>query len=166
MFVEGESYSKRLETIMHKTIKKVSYDYEHLKFNTAVASIMTLVNEITSAGKVNRAEFNTILILLNPAAPHITEELWSSLNPKTKLNKQKWPEFDESKAIDDEVEIAVQINGKVKGKVNIMREDSKETVKSKILQDEKIEGMINGKNIVKEIYVQGKIYNIVISALS
>jgi leucyl-tRNA synthetase len=162
LVVSGENYSSQLEVIMHKTIKKVSYDYEHLKFNTAIASIMTLVNKVLEIGRVNKAELNTVLILLNPAAPHITEELWCAINSGTRLNKQKWPEYDENKALDREVEIAVQINGKVKGKINIMRGDSKDTVKSEIFKDEKIEAMLNGKTIVKEIYVPEKIYNIVV----
>lgn len=162
LLVEGEEYSPQFEVVMHKTIKKVSYDYEHLKFNTAIASIMTLVNKILEAGKINRTEFNTLMILLNPAAPHITEELWYRVNSGTELNKRKWPQFDENKSVEDEVEIAIQINGKVKGKVRTMLDDSKEAVRSKISKDEKIAAMLTGVNVLKEIYVPGKIYNIVI----
>ncbi len=162
IIVDGDSYSKELETNMHKTIKKVSEDYETLKFNTAVAALMTLINDFNNIGKVNRAEMRTFLILLNPVAPHITEEIWQLLGYENMISDQQWPKWDENKTVDDEIEMAVQINGKVRGKIVIPVDADKEMAKEKALNDENIVKFIEGKTIVKEIYVPGKIYNIVV----
>lgn len=162
ILVDGDEYSKELETSMHKTIKKVSEDYETLKFNTAVAALMSLLNEFNDVGKINKAEFKTFLILLNPVAPHITEEIWSLSGFEGMLNEQSWPTWDEEKTVDQEIEIAVQINGKVKGKIVIPTDATKEVVKEKLREDEKLLSLIEGKNIVKEIYVPGRILNIVV----
>lgn len=162
ILVDGDEYSKELETSMHKTIKKVSEDYETLKFNTAIAALMSLLNEFNDAGKVNKAEFKTFLILLNPVAPHITEELWEVNNFGGMLNEQSWPTWDEAKTVDDVIEIAVQINGKVKGTISVPADATQEVVKAKVAEDEKLYSLIAGKNIVKEIYVPGKIFNIVV----
>lgn len=162
MLACGDEYSKELETSMHKTIKKVSEDFESLKFNTAIASLMSLLNEFYDKGKVNRAELMTFLILLNPVAPHITEEIWEQNGFTGMINAQKWPEWDENKTVDDVIEIPVQINGKVKGKIVIPTDASKDVVKEKINEDEKLLSLINGKNVIKEIYVPGKIYTIVV----
>lgn len=162
ILVEGEGYSKELEGILHRTVKKVSEDFENLKFNTAVASMMTLINRIYDIGKINRAEYKTFLIILNPAAPHITEELWDILHFGRELNEQSWPQWDEDKVVEGQVEIAVSVNGKVKSKLIVSREDSKEAVRSKIDSNDILVSILRGKNIIKEIYVPGKIYNIVV----
>ncbi|MTI69313.1 MAG: leucine--tRNA ligase [Firmicutes bacterium] len=160
--VDGDKYSKDLESNMHKTIKKVSEDFENLKFNTAIASLMELVNNFNSKGEVNKKEFKTFLTLLNPVAPHITEELWTSLDLGGMLNEQSWPEWDEDKTVDNEIEIPIQVNGKVRGKLKVSVEADKEEIKEKVMNDENINNYLDGKNIVKEIYVPGKIYNIVV----
>lgn len=162
LLVDGEQYSKELETSMHKTIKKVSEDFETLKFNTAVAALMSLLNEFNDAGKVNKEEFKTFLILLNPVAPHITEEIWAANGLNGMLNEQSWPVWDEDKTIDDVIEIAVQINGKVRGTMLIPSDATQEVAKAKFAEDEKLYSLIEGKTIVKEIYVPGRIFNIVV----
>jgi leucyl-tRNA synthetase len=130
MLTPGDGYSKELEISMNKTIKKVSEDVENLKFNTAIASMMSLVNDFYAKGAVNKAEFRTFLILLNPVAPHVTEELWVANGFEGMLNQQPWPSWDESKTIENQVEIAIQINGKVKEKIMWLREiDSGEKAK-------------------------------------
>lgn len=161
LVVDGENYSKDLEIILNKTIKKVSHDYENLKFNTAIAALMTLLNKVYEKGHINRKEYETFLILLNPAAPHITEELWQSLSFKGMLNEQSWPTWDEEKTIDEEVEIAIQINGKVKTTMKIKVDATSEEVKDLVFNDRNILSILEGKDIVKEIYVPKKIYNIV-----
>jgi len=162
ILVGGDQYSKELEVSMHKTIKKVSEDYETLKFNTAVAAMMSLINEFNDKGQVNKEEFKTFLMLLNPVAPHITEELWVSTGFNGIISKQSWPKWDESRTVEDVIEIAVQINGKVRGKMSVSSDATQEDVKAKLAEDEKLNILIEGKSIVKEIYVQGRIYNIVV----
>ena len=159
---EGEFYSKEYETSMHKTIKKVTEDFESMKFNTAIASLMELLNEFNSKGNVNKAEFKTFLSLLNPAAPHMTEELWQLNGFEDMLNQTKWPVWDENKTLDDTIEMAIQINGKVRGKIIIARDASQEEAKQKVLEDERLNELLREKDIVKEIYRAGKIYNIVV----
>ncbi|MDI6617981.1 MAG: leucine--tRNA ligase [Clostridiales bacterium] len=161
MLVEGDSYSKKLETKVNRTIKKVSLDFEQMKYNTAIAAMMALVNDFYAAGKVTRGEMKTLLILLNPVAPHITEELWQQLDFGGRLYSQKWVTWDESKTVEDSVEIAVQINGKLKGRVVISLGDSNDDVKKKVFADDDIKKFVDGKKIIKEIYVPGRIYNIV-----
>jgi leucyl-tRNA synthetase len=162
ILVDGDEYTKELESSMHKTIKKVSEDYESMKFNTAIAALMSLTNEFYDLGRVNKEEFKSFLILLNPVAPHITEELWTSLNMGGMLHEQKWPQWDEEKTVDDVIEVPIQVNGKVRGKVTVSAQASKEEIKAKALEDEVISKNIEGKTIVKEIYVPGKIFNIVV----
>ncbi|AFS79130.1 leucyl-tRNA ligase LeuS [Gottschalkia acidurici 9a] len=162
ILVEGEEYSKELETSMHKTIKKVTQDFEAMKFNTAIASLMSLLNEFNNIGKVNKAEFKTFITLLNPSAPHITEELWEIVGYSGMLNETEWPKWDDSKTVDDTIEMAVQINGKVRGKILVPKDATAELAKSKVLEDEKLSELLKDKNIVKEIYVAGRIYNIVV----
>ncbi len=157
---EGDTYSKEFEKMMHKAIKKVTEDYESMKFNTAVATFMTLINEFYKAKKINKAEFNTFLILLNPIAPHITEELFNVIGNTKTIAESSWPTFDEAKTIDDEIEIPVQINGKLKATVTTALDSDEETVK-KLVHD-KISHLLDGKTIVKEIYIKNKIYNIVV----
>lgn len=162
MVVDGDIYSRELETKMHKTIKKVSEDFETLKFNTAIAALMTLINDFNNVGTVNRAEMRTFLILLNPVAPHVTEEIWELLGFENMITDQEWPKWDEGKTVEDEIEMAVQVNGKVRGKILISMDTNKEEAKEKAMADENILKFIEGKTIVKEIYVPGKIYNIVV----
>ena len=153
-----KGYSKDMETKMHQVIKKVSNDFENLKYNTAIAAMMALLNDFYKKGSVTADEFKTLLILLNPVAPHITEELWSVKNYGGYVYQQTWPEFDETKTVESTVEIAVQINGKTKATLAIGKEDPKDEViaKAKEVIADKLTG-----NVIKEIYVPGRIVNIV-----
>ena len=162
ILVDGDSYSADMETKMHQTIKKVSNDFENLKFNTAIAAMMALLNDFYKKGQINKAEFATLITLLNPVAPHITEELWQKLGHTDYLYQQTWPEYDETKTVESTVEIAVQVNGNVKAKLNVSLDDTQEAVKEKVFAASSVQAAVDGKNIVKEIYVKGKIYNIVV----
>lgn len=159
---DGNQYSKDLEVSIHQTIKKVTEDYENLKFNTAIASLMSLSNDMRAAGKITKADFKTYIILLNPVAPHLTEELWQMAGFEGKLNQTSWPSYDEKKLVKDEFEMPVQINGKVRGKVimpiNANKDDAIEAAKN----DSNIANHIADKEIRKIIYVPGKILNIVV----
>ncbi len=155
-------YSQELESMMHKTIKKVNSDYEEMKFNTAIAALMTLLNEFNSVGKVTKDEFKTYLQLLYPVAPHITEELWEIAGLEGCLHDSPWPVYDEAKTVDDVIEMAVQINGKVRGKISLPADADKEAAKAIALEHENIRSYVEGKNIVKEIFVPGKIFNLVV----
>ncbi|NLZ81263.1 MAG: leucine--tRNA ligase [Clostridiales bacterium] len=159
ILVEGDYYSKELETKMHQTIKKVSQDYESMKYNTAIAAMMTLVNEFYKEGKVTKAEFASLIILLNPVAPHMTEELWELQNHSNRIYQAEWPVYEEEKTIEDVIEIAVQVNGKARAVISIPRESSREDVIS--VAKEAVADRLT-ENIVKEIYVPGKIVNIVV----
>ena len=156
--VDGDAYSKDMETKMHQTIKKVSNDFENLKYNTAIAAMMALVNDFYKKNAVTKGEMKTLLTLLNPVAPHITEEMWSILGYEGYLYQASWPTFDEAKTVESTVEIAVQINGKMKATLAINKDDSKDDVIAKA--KEAIADKLTG-NIVKEIYVPGRIVNIV-----
>lgn len=158
IMTDEAGYSKELETKMHQTIKKVSNDFENLKYNTAIAAMMALINEFYKKNSVTRDEFRTLLILLNPVAPHITEELWESAGFEGRLYQAEWPEYDEAKTVETDVEIAVQINGKTRATLMIGKDDPKEEVIAKAKESvaEKLTG-----TIVKEIYVPGRIVNIV-----
>ena len=158
IMTEEEGYSKDLETKMHQTIKKVSYDFENLKYNTAIAAMMSLLNDFYKKGSITKGEFKTLIILLNPVAPHITEELWQTIGCDGRVYEQTWPEYDEAKTVEANVEIAVQINGKTKGTLMIGKDDPKDEVIAKA--KESIADKLTG-NIVKEIYVPGRIVNIV-----
>ncbi|MCI8591514.1 MAG: leucine--tRNA ligase [Lachnospiraceae bacterium] len=158
LVTEEDGYSKALETRMHQTIKKVSNDFENLKYNTGIAAMMALINDFSKAGKVTRDEYKTFLTLLNPVAPHITEELWELGGFDGRLYNASWPEYDEAKTVEDTVEIGVQINGKLRGTVRLARNASKEEALA--MGKEAVAGRLTG-NIVKEIYVPGKIINIV-----
>ncbi len=155
---EEEGYSKELETKMHQTIKKVSGDFESLKYNTAIAAMMAILNDFHTKGSITKGEFKTLLTLLNPVAPHITEEIWSALGCEGRLYEQSWPEYDEAKTVESTVEIAVQINGKMRATIAIGKDDPKDAVIAKA--KEAIADRLTG-NIVKEIYVPGRIVNIV-----
>ena len=159
---DGEEYSKDLEVSIHQTIKKVSEDYENLKFNTAIASLMSLSNEMRSIGKITKADFRTYLILLNPVAPHLTEELWELAGFDGMLNHTTWPSYNEKKLVLDEFEMPVQINGKMRGKVLMAMEASEEDAISAAKSDNNIFNHLDGKEIRKIIYVPGKILNIVV----
>ena len=162
ILTDDEEYSEKLEASFHKTIKKVSEDIENIKFNTAIASLMSLINEIASSGKVTKKELAVFTILLNPFAPHITEEIWSICSLGSGMvAQQKWPEYDESKCKEDSAEIAVQINGKIKARITVPIDADKESVLSTVKSDGRIAPLIEGKSLVKEIYVPGKLVNIV-----
>ena len=158
ILTEGDGYSQDLEIRMHQTIKKVSNDFENLKYNTAIAAMMALINDFYKKNALTRGEFKTLLTLLNPVAPHITEELWQAVGFEGRIYQSEWPEFDEAKTIESTIEIAVQINGKTKATLAIGRNEEKDTViaRAKEVISDKLTG-----NLVKEIYVPGRIVNIV-----
>jgi leucyl-tRNA synthetase len=162
MLVDGESFSAGLETKLHQTIKKVSQDFESMKFNTAIAAMMALVNEFYKAGSVTKGEFKTLLLLLNPVAPHMTEELWQVIGESGRAYQQKWPLYDEAKTIEDTVEIAIQINGKVKANLTIALDEKQPEVEEKAMNIDSIKTVLAGKTVVKVIYVPGRILNIVV----
>ena len=158
IMTDEEGFSKEFETKMHQTIKKVSFDYENLKYNTAIAQLMTMLNDFSKAGKITRGELKTYLILLNPVAPHITEEMWEAIGENGRVYQQTWPEYDEAKTVESTVEIAVQINGKTKATINIAKDADKDSVIA--AAKEALGSRLSG-NIIKEIYVPGRIVNIV-----
>ena len=160
--VEGDEYSEKFEKMMHKAIQKVSNDIEEMKFNTSVATFMTMVNEFYKAKTINKAEYKTFLQLLNPFAPHMTEEIYERIGEKDTIANTKWPEYDEAKTIEDKIEIPVQLNGKLKATISITRDADQDEVKQTINTNETIQNALAGKNVVKEIYVKNKIYNIVV----
>ena len=158
ILVDGDAYSADLETKMHQTIKKVSSDFESLKYNTAIAAMMGLINEFYKKNSITRAEYRTFLILLNPVAPHITEELWQAVGFEGRVYQQTWPNFDEAKTVESTIEIAVQLNGKVKATIMIAKDEEQASAiaKAKEALGDKLSG-----NIIKEIYVPGRLVNIV-----
>ena len=160
MLVDGDTYSKETEKMMNKAIKKVSKDIEEMKFNTCVSTFMTMVNEFTKLKRINRAEYKTFLTLLNPFAPHMTEELNQLVGFEGEIATYEWPTYDEAKTIDDEIEIPIQVNGKLKATVMIALDEEEASVKEKV--HEAISDKLDGKSIVKEIYVKNKIYNVVV----
>jgi len=159
---EGDQYSPEFEIMMNKAIKKVSSDIEEMKFNTAVSTFMTMVNEFYRLKKINKAEFRIFLQLLNPFAPHISEELFEIIGQKDTIANTPWPTYDPSKTIDEQIEIPIQINGKLKGTILVELDSDEATVKEKVHEVSSVQNAIAGKEIVKEIYVKNKIYNIVI----
>ncbi len=160
--VPGDEYSDKLRASMHKTIKKVSEDIETLKFNTAIATMMGLLNEIDAAGALTRADYRTLLILLNPFAPHITEELYQVMGYEGVLNEQKWVEYDEKLCVEDSVEIVVQVNGKVKARFSAPVNCDKEGLEKLALDLPEVKALTDGKTIVKKIAVPNKLVNIVV----
>ena len=160
MLVDGDIYSPETEKMMHKAIKKVSQDIEDMKFNTSVSTFMTMVNEFYKIGKINKAEFKTFLTLLNPFVPHITEELNKIAGFEADVSTYSWPEYDESKTVDDEITLPIQFNGKLKATITISVDDDESSVKEKV--HNAIDSKLDGKTIVKEIYVKNKIYNVVV----
>ena len=161
ILVDGDEYSPKFEKMMHRAIKKVSSDIEEMKFNTCISTFMTMVNEFYKEKTINKAEFKTFLQLLNPFAPHMTEELWQTvLGEKEYLAYQKWPEYDEAKTIADEITLPIQFNGKLKGTIQIALDEDESSVKDKV--HKAIDSKLEDKTVVKEIYVKNKIYNIVV----
>ncbi len=160
--VPGDEYSDKLRASMHKTTKKVSEDIETLKFNTAIATMMGLLNEIDAAGSLTRADYRTLLILLNPFAPHITEELYQIMGYEGVLNEQKWVEYDEKLCVEDSVEIVVQVNGKVKARFNAPVNCDKDELEKLALDLPEVKSLTDGRTIVKKIAVPNKLVNIVV----
>ena len=156
-----EGYSPELEGSFHKLIRKVSEDIEGLKCNTAIAAMMSVLNEINDKGSVTRGELRTFITLLNPFAPHLTEEMNETIGGKEMLVHAKWPEYDPAKCVDAAVEIAVQISGKIKARLMIPSDAAEEEVKALVMADANVQAALAGKSIIKEIYVKGKLYNIV-----
>ena len=159
---EGDSYRTELESAFHRTIKKVTEDIEGLKMNTAIAALMSLLNDIQGFGGINEAEFKTYLILLNPFAPHMTEELWQQAGFEGMLNEAEWPKYDEAKCADSTVEIAVQVNGKIKARINVAADISAPDAIAAAKADGAVTAAIEGKSIIKELYVPKKLVNIVV----
>ena len=158
---EGEAYSKQHEVLMHRTIKKVGDDADNLKANTAIAALMTMLNEFYDKG-VNKAEYMTFLTLLNPFAPHITEELWQQMGGEGLLSVAPWPQYDEAKTVEDTVEMAVQVNGKLKCTIKLPADCDKQAAIDAALAEEKVQHAVEGKQMVKQIVVPGKIVNLVV----
>ena len=162
MLTDEAGYSAALEKNVHKTIKKVGEDYERMKFNTAIATLMSLVNDFYKAGSVTKGEFITLITLLNPVAPHMTEELWEKYGNGGLLSLISWPEYDEAKTLDDEVEIAVQINGKVRDKIMVPANTDRQGLEEFAINSDAVKALVEGKNIIKIIPVPDKLINIVI----
>ncbi|MBP3938616.1 MAG: leucine--tRNA ligase [Clostridia bacterium] len=159
ILVDGDAYSKELESAFHKTIKKVTEDIENMKFNTAIAALMTLLNTIYDKGAINKAELKTFVTLLNPFAPHVTEEIWAQQGFGGMLANGSWVDFDEAKCVDDEIEIVAQVNGKVRAKLMVPAEI--EAADAIALAKKELADMLEGKQIIKELYVKGRLVNIV-----
>ena len=159
---DGDAYRKELEASFNRTVKKVTEDIEGLKMNTAIAALMSLLNEIQATGSVNKAEFKTYLILLNPFAPHITEELWQQAGFDGMLNEAEWPGYDESKCAESTVEIAVQVNGKIKTRINIPADIAAPDAIAAAKAEAPVSAATEGKTVVKELYVPKKLVNIVV----
>ena len=160
--VSGNGVTPKLESSLHKLVKKVTNDIDTMKFNTAIAAMMAFVNEVYEVGTLTKDEYVTFIKLLNPFAPHLTEEMWSNLGNTTFLSLEKWPEYDESKTVDDTVTIAVQINGKLRGTIEISKTISKDDALATAKNEPKVAEFLKDKTIVKEIFVPGKIINIVV----
>ena len=159
--VDGDEYSKNLETIIHQSIKKVTYDLSHIAYNTAVSTLMILLNKYEECESITKKDYILLLKLLNPIAPHITEELNESLGEKP-ICESSWPEYDEAKTVLEEKEIGVQVNGKLRGSINVHVNDSDDVIKEKALSNENVIRHIDGKEIVKIIVIKGRIVNIVV----
>ena len=162
IMTDEEDYSEKHEKMMHKSIKKVTNDIEEMKFNTSVAQFMTMLNEFVKDKYITKGEYKTYLQLLNPFAPHMTEELNRIIGEKTEISSKPWPKYDEEKTIEDEIEIPVQVNGKLKTTVSVPKDISEEDIKEVVSQNEIVIKAVEGKTIVKQIYVPGRIYNIVV----
>ena len=162
ILIDGDDYRPELEAEFHRTIKKVTEDIENLKMNTAIAALMSLYNNIYATGKITKGEFKTFITLLNPFAPHITEELWTVAGFEGMLNATQWPSFDEAKCVDSTVEIVVQINGKIRARLNVAADISAPDAIALAKAENAVIAEISGKNIIKELYVPKKLVNIVV----
>ncbi len=162
MVVDGDSYSSEFEKMMHQSIKKVTNDIEDMKFNTAVATFMSMTNEFYRVKHINKAEFNTFLQLLNPFAPHMTEEIYQKLGNEKTIAETPWPTYDEAKTIENVIEIPVQVNGKLRSTIKIALDSPEVEVKELVHANTQVQNSLDGKTIIKEIYVKNKIYNIVV----
>lgn len=160
--VDEDSNFEKMETLTHQTIKKVSEDYENLKFNTAIAQLMTLLNEFNNLDKISKEQYKIFLILLNPVCPHITEEIWQRMGYEGYVHEASWPEYDESKTILDVIELPIQVNGKLRTTVEIGRDASEDEVFEKAIKDDVVAKYLENKNVVKKIYVKGRIFNIIV----
>jgi len=158
----GEEYSADLESAFHKTVRKVTSDIENMKFNTAIAALMSLMNDISAKGSITRGELKTYLTLLNPFAPHITEEMWEMAGFEGMMVTTPWPSYDEAKTVDKEIEIPVQVNGKLRSVLKIAADADKDTILTAAKADEKVKVFTDGKNVVKEIFVPGKMVNLIV----
>lgn len=161
ILVDGDEYSKELSASFHKAVKKVSEDIESMKFNTAIATLMALLNQISDNGKLNKAEYKTFLLLLNPFAPHVTEEAWEAQNFGGMMATAEWPTYDEAKCVEDEVEIAVQVTGKIKARIMVPADITAEDAIAAAKAESRVAAALEGKTIVKELYVKGRLVNIV-----
>ena len=162
ILTDDDNLRPELEASFHKTIKKVGYDIENIKFNTAIAALMALINDITATGSITKKELEIFTILLNPFAPHVTEEVWQQSKLGEGIVAQaQWPSYDEAKCKDDTIEIVIQVNGRVKAKLTVEADIDKDAALAQAKSNEKIAPLIDGKNIIKEIYVPGKLVNIV-----
>ncbi len=159
---DGEEYSEKLSVPMNKTIKKVSEDIEQMKFNTAIAAMMTLLNTVYSIGEINKAELKTLILLLNPFAPHVTEEMWEKMEFGGTVTDWSWPEYDETKCVDSTVQIAIQVNGKIKARIDVPTDISSQDAIAAAKKETVVASLIEGKTVVKELYVKGKLVNIVV----
>ena len=157
-----EGRSKALEKALNRTIKKVTEDIEDMKFNTAIAAMMSLLNEVDKVGSLSNEDYKTIINLLNPFAPHVTEELWEERGFEGFCSLADWPEYDESLCVDSEVEIAVQVNGKLKDRITVAVDADQDTVLAAAKKSQKVAAELESGNVVKEIYIKGKLVNIVI----
>ena len=161
ILVEGNEYTKELEVALNTAIKKVSLDIDNIKFNTAISALMILLNEITKVGKINHAEFKTVLTLLNPFAPHLTEELWTNNNFEPSIKDAKWPVWDDNKLVKDEIEYAVQINNKIVARNNYSATATNEEIESLVREDKAVNEALNGRQIVKVIVIKNRLINII-----
>ena len=162
MLVDDDSISPELEKSVHKTIKKVGEDYERMKFNTAIAAMMSLVNEFYKLERVTKGEYKILITLLNPVAPHMTEELWAKYGEGGFLSLAKWPEYDEDKTVDDEIEIVIQLNGKIRDKMMVPANLDKDGTEKTVMDSDTAKELTDGKTVVKVIAVPGKLVNIVV----
>ncbi|MGM9936003.1 MAG: leucine--tRNA ligase [Candidatus Ornithomonoglobus sp.] len=162
IMTDEESYSAELEKPVHKMIKKVGEDFERMKFNTAIATMMSFLNEVSKKGSITKGEYKTLITLLNPVAPHMTEELWEILGGEGLLSLAKWPEYDEAKTVDDEVEVVIQINGKIKDKAMVPAGLDRNGLAELAMNLDSVKALTEGKNVIKVIAVPGRLINIVV----
>ncbi len=159
---DTEGYTEELETIINQSIKKVSEDYETLKYNTAIAQLMTLLNEYRAQGEISKADYSVLLLLLHPVAPHITEELWKVIGNDGYIHNMQWPEYDEDKLLDDSIELPIQVMGKMRGTIMVPVDADQEKVMEILEGTDIYENYVAGKNIVKVIFVPGRIFNLIV----